>query len=186
MKIERPPWIEWGNLDVILIDHNMSVETDQVVPQSKQLCSASVGRPIAWAFLFWAKVLEVEGTGHSTVTVDFNVTSGTGLAKATMSIFPTNIVQQGFCRFVFDGTPINPNQATKWTSTVRTPPFDDTDAADVGLTVDRIIAERVECNASAFYETVELPSPLRVQVFAGFAPYNMRQEWFKDLEKYGL
>ncbi len=184
MKIERPPWIEWANTDTIVVADSMSVEGHELVPTSKQLCSASIGRPIAWAFLFWARILEVDD-GETTVTVDFNVTSGSGLAKATMGIFPTSISQPGFCRFVFDGKPIAVN-ATKWTSTVLSPPFDDTDATDRGQSIDRIIAERVECNASAFYEAGELPIPLRVQVFCGFAPYNMRDEWFEELDQYGL
>lgn len=185
MKIERPPWIEWANRDTLIVPNNMSAEANLVVPTSKQLCSASIGRPIAWCFLFWARILDVDPIAESTVTVDFNVSSGAGLAKATMAIFPTSIAHPGFCRFVFHGTPI-PLNATKWTSTVLSPPFDDTLADDNGQAIDRIIAERVECNASVFYESSELPTPLNVDLFAGFAPYNMRDEWFEELATYGL
>jgi hypothetical protein len=187
MPIHQPPWIAWANRSVVTIPTNMNPEGHALIPQSFQLSSATVGRPITWSFFFLARILQCEPAQPSTVTVDFNVTTGIGQAKGTVSAFATTTLQPGFCRMVFVGNPLDPNgaNALKWTSAVPSPELDDASAISSSVTLDRLVAERVECNASVFYESNETFVPLLIELFAGFAPYNMRDEWFADLEAFG-
>lgn len=190
MPLSQPPWITWANRTLVTIPEAMNLEGHQVLPQTFQMSQASVGRPITWSFLFVARILQADPVAAATVQVDFNVSTGIGQAKTSISAGPfIDNLQTGFCQFVFDGTPLDPKavNAVKWTSAVRSPRLDDTVTAfDTSVTLDRIVAERVECNASVVYTTgSEAFTPVVLELFAGFAPYNMRDEWFADMEALG-
>jgi hypothetical protein len=189
MPINQPPWIAWANRTVVTIPTAQNAEGHEVIPQTFQLSQASVGRPITWSFLFVARILQADPTANSTVQVDFNVSTGIGQAKSSVSAGPfIDNLQPGFCHFVFDGTPLDPRAANalKWTSAVPSPQLDDLATASDSVTLDRLVAERVECNASIIYTTgMEAFVPVVIELFAGFAPYNMRDEWFADLETFG-
>ena len=190
MPINQPPWIAWANRTLVTIPEAMNVEGHQVLPQTFQMGQASVGRPITWSFLFVARILQADPSADATVIVHFNLSSGIGQAKTSISAGPfIDNLQAGFCQFVFAGTPLDPKAANslKWPSAVRSQQLDDTvTAVDTSVTLDRIVAERVECNASVVYTTgSEAFTPVILELFAGFAPYNMRDEWFADLETFG-
>ncbi len=173
------PWLTWANRTTVTIPAGIAAANPQ--RQSFQLVSATIGRPITWSFFFAARVVSTAtGGAVNVIFVDFNVTAGIGFAKANISALPTSIAQQGFARFVFTGAPISPTAANayKWTGTIRTPNLDDTAATPQTEAVDKLVGERIECNASVLYTLAPPNEDTVLDLFAGFAPYDhIRKEW---------
>jgi hypothetical protein len=177
---DRRDWVTWGNTQQITIQPGIAAANP--LRNAYQLVQIVHDRPISWRFMFDVRLISVDPTAViQTLFVDFNLYAGLGQAKYSLAELPTAINQQGFARFVFVGSPLDPQatNAHKWTSQAITPNLDDRVTPAETTVVESVVAQNIQLDVSTLMVAIGLTKPTVIQVTAAFAPVeNVDPGWF--------
>jgi hypothetical protein len=154
---------------------------------SVQAAKIEYRRPDSWGFWFGAKIISGVPSnvgGDLIVVVDVDVIPGVGRTSFSTQQEPAVLPGSGivsFCQFRWRiPATVNPARTRmKWSTLGRTPLLDDDDP-DSGSTVDRIVAQDLQCQAKLQVQGASLGSA-RVSVTTLFAPIcHMRPGWWRN------
>jgi hypothetical protein len=168
-KVLNPPWLMWGNSQVIDYDANIlgAGEGGVIVQSPGQVARIDYGRPETWRFLLSAKLLNV-GTFSEINSIDvfFDLNIGVGRSQVWLTDFE---------HYTFPNPLVN-NEMIWSTSVVgplRTP------ADDPTLNVVQLLtAETIQVAARARFLDFNATDHVQVEVTAMFTPNtHIRPEW---------
>lgn len=156
---------------------------------TQQLSRISYARPETWSFLFAARLIAAARNNpvQMTITVDFVLNLGIGRSSLDVDDRAPTVTtaRPAFCRLAWSigGAAVIPIGGLKWTSTVPSPPLDESRSLGaVEYPVTHFPAQDIQCSARV---TFRLGAPAvataTVQVHSYFAPRtHVRPDWFAD------
>lgn len=177
-KVLNPPWLMWGNSQVIDFDANIlgtGGEGGVDVPSSGQVARIDYGRPETWRFLLSAKLLNVNSASETgpTIQVTFDINIGVGRSQVWLTEFE---------QYTFPSPMLNGQMI--WSTSVLGPPR--IAGEDPALNrVELLTAETIQVAARANFSNFTSTDHVQIEVTAMFTPNtHIRPEWHEG-EFYG-
>ena len=187
------PWHMWGS--------TVRVSLPLVAPASArtvgradnvQVARVTYKRPETWSFLFGARIVDGAATDVNRIVITYmNLVLGVGRSVFSTKSTPPGSPGTGipFVQFRWNigigENPVNKANNARWTTSVTSPPLDDT-AADTHI-IQWFPSENIQCEA---YGQVgvdgasALDNSVAVEVSAYFAPRtHVRPDWLSDSPK---
>lgn len=169
-KVLNPPWLMWGNSQVIDYDANIlgAGEGGVVVQSPGQVARIDYGRPETWRFLLSAKLLNVGSFSEiNSIDVFFDLNIGVGRSQVWLTDFE---------HYTFPN-PLHNNDMI-WSTSVIGPPRLASDDPALNR-VELLTAETIQVAARANFIDFNPTDHVQIEVTAMFTPNtHLRPEWF--------
>jgi hypothetical protein len=169
-KILNPPWLMWGNSQVIDFDARIlgAGEGGMMIQSPGQVARIDYGRPETWRFLLSAKLLNINSESEvNSVEVYFDLNIGVGRTQVWLTDFE---------HYVFPN-PLTNGQMI-WSTSVLGPLRDPT-ASPESNRVDLLTAQTIQVAARADFIDFNETDHVQIEVSAMFTPNtHVRPEWY--------
>ena len=169
-KVLNPPWLMWGNSQVIDFDANIlgTGEGGVLVPSPGQVARIAYGRPETWRFLLSAKLLNVGSFSEiNSIEVFFDLNIGVGRSQVWLTDFE---------HYTF-ANPLKNNDII-WSTSVLGPARTVNEDPALNRT-ELLTAEAIQVAARALFVDFNPTDHVQVEVTAMFTPNtHVRPEWY--------
>lgn len=173
------PWHLWGT--GVSLNPIVSAIPSPENMQSGQLARINYGRPESWGFFF-----SLETTGAHTVSPGSTIRVATYI-DLIIGVGRSQVIIPQFAFLQMTGVAATLQNQKKWTTVTQGPVLSDDAAVPFQPSIDRFVAQDIQCSARAFaYENGGGPvvgDRVSVQIETYFAPLShIRPDWYTDAE----